>query len=314
MLKKPVILLLLAAILLAFILIGINSHKLYFTKKKSNFALKKSQTITRLVIRSARNSLTIEQEGNNWIIDSALAANTQMIAASLAVLEKLQMEFPVSKKQKQAIADSIKQNGTTVSLFNGDHCIYTIQFIDMQRISYALNRHDIPFAVSVAGYEKLCLGDVLTTDKFKWLKNLLIDLNDYDIKEIRLIYPKDKTKSFGIKNEPSQIRLTESDAKTIYNSDEENLSDYLHFFKGITFEQNSREIKFLMSSEIDFILEIDTKEGKQIVLEAHPLMQNNQAGKDINIFAGIVNKSDTIALKYNTFDPILVDKSYFLKK
>lgn len=313
--KNKWIFVLIALVSLLSIIVFITGNgKSTFSKKESIEALKTGTRFDKISIESKNENFTIQQIQNKWLIDGTTEANLSKIKAMVAALENIQMKFPASHEQSVKLRDTILKNGTTVSLTFENKPIYRLHFIDFNYHTAALSPKDYPVFIEIRTFSDLPLGALISKNKPAWSNNLLIDLAKEEIATVRIDYFSNPGESFSIDLTGSTTRLFSVEGAGLENFNDENIADYLNFFSGICFETRDNKKYYEDFRTKNFILEIVAKSGRKIKLEAYNLYNPETSVKDINTFAAIVNNSDTIHLNYSEIDPILVPKSYFLKK
>lgn len=300
--------------ILSLILLLINKGKSTLSKNETIEPLIKGEVFNKISVESNKGAFIIENINNTWLIDGETEASIARISAMVTALENIQTKYPAPAEQSEKLTDTIIKSGAVISLYNKDKLVFSLKYIDLNYNTIALSLSRYPFFIEIRTNTNIPLGMIIPTDKTLWNKNLLIDVASKDIANVKLIYDFKPDDGFIIEVSDEAMELKKPDGSVLENVDMENVNDYLKFFRGINFEPRNSGKYTEDFKTSNFYLEIGLKSGKNLMLRGYDLYRAKDGVKDINIFVGIVNKLDTIYLKYSNIDPILTSRQYFLKK
>lgn len=312
--RKNIYLLSGAMLVLAIIYISLPDTKSSLKKETANFSFNSAKSATSIHIKTHEEFIRFIKTSEGWIIEDEFTVNPKMINVVWGALQNLRMQSPVSVKDKQILRDTILNHGTELSVLKDNKAIYHLQFIDINGRTIALSQKNEPFYINIHGYKDISLGQIIKSDQDNWKDKLLINLRKDQISEIALNYATDKQNSFSIKVLSDSLILYDFDGRKELFASNEELSDYLHFFKGVSYETPDYTAHSITEPTPNFNLTINTLSQSILTIEAYKLENKDTQKESSHIFAAIINRQDTVFAKFTNFDAILVKKDYFLKK
>lgn len=294
----------------------------YFSKQKHSSLsskdslpiLPKNSEITRLEIGNKENTLSISLNNEQWLINQQTTADADLIIELLNNLSLLQTHSLVAKQQAQELTEKLKTQGRSIKIFQNKKLVYSLSVGLFNNKDYAISASGKVHFIALKGKPGASIFNQLAADATKWQDKLLINLKPNEIASVIVEYPSALEKGFRIENKNNTTKLYNSQ-----NTEEELLSanaitDYHHFFSGISYERVDTNLQKPDINRHLFRLKINTTVSKVIQIEGFELVDVHTKQPNTYSFAAIVNNSILVELKYMDFDPILVDKDYFLKK
>ncbi len=313
---KPKIISILAGTLLSLLIVYLlaGNRKSTLSKKRTDFAFSRSQLVNMIVIEKQNKKLTLVRQNNQWQLTNGEKVNNKMVHNLFGVVKLLKMHAPVSREKYHSVSDSIIKHGTSLSFLDGKKKLYELRYIEMNNRNIALNSKNAPFYITVPGHSRIALEKMASNDAINWKDKLLINFSKEQIASVLVDFPEQEKSSYSIINKNNAPKLLDTNKKEISNTLQEKLSDYLHFFKGISYETFDTNLYTAPITNSIFGLEINLKKDISLKINAYPVYNKTKKERDKNIFAGVINLTDTVILKYSDFDPIILSKEYFIKK
>lgn len=310
--KFPVLLIIL---IIALLLIWFYGNRTFKNKKlNTQFNLQEQLMPDEIKIYQGNESCRLVKKDDNWSVGTSDEAKGQWVNFMISKLYLLVLDYPASQHETVHLKDTLVRSGRTIELYREDKKIYTLVFMEYKGKNIALNRKEEPFYIKIAGNESISLDKLIPVEVAQWKKNLLIDLEKKDIMKVCITYPDNLAQSFCLKkDQKGKLTLYNNLNEPLKNTERQQTEDYLMFFRGITylpFDTGNYSIK----ETPFFILSVTQHDSVKNNYEGHQLIQVKGYQEDINFCGIILNSKDTIFVKYEAIDPVLVEKEYFLKK
>jgi hypothetical protein len=286
------------------------------TLKTDKIGLKSSDTqkTDRIEILHASGKVILVRDANQWTTSAGEKADQKKVAKLFKAMKAIQIKSPVAKATAAALAEDLTHNGTSVHFYYREKELYRLTFGSYNSNNYFKLKKDQFYFFSIKGMEQQLLDNYTSTDINLWLERLLINLKPDEIATIVMEYPQDPYSGFRIENDINDLKIVTIQNQQLNNIDPEITDDYLHFFSGIRYSQIDTIKTPVNKQHYLFRLVIKTSETKVIHLDTFELLNAETRQPDVSKFAAIVNGGFLVGLNYSDFDPIIVEKDYFLKK
>ncbi len=310
--KIPVLLSILTTALLLTWIFGNRTIK--NKKLDTRFNLQEQFMPDEIKIHQGNESCSLVKKNGKWMVGASDEAKGQWVNLMISKLYLLTMDYPASQHETKLLRDTLVHTGRTIELYQENKQIYSLVFMEYKGKNIALNRKEKPFYIKIAGNGAISLDKLIPAEAALWKKNMLIDLKRNEIMEVCITYPDNPAQSFCLrKNQSGKLTLCHNLKEPLKNTETQQTEDYLMFFRGITFLPFDAE-NYSMKAPPLFILSVTQCDSVKNIYEGHQLIQMKGHQADINFCGAILNSKDTILVKYEAIDPVLVEKEYFLKK
>lgn len=300
--------------LLALVLIFSKDDHLFLGRKKNEFSFNNYRLATEIHISNSENSTALSFSNNTWVTNNSYEVDKEKIDVLFGSLKNLKMQAPVSKKLENELNAKLDTEGTRFTLKSNSKTIYHITFIEHQGRTIGRIANNSPCYLSINAYKHLELWQLIEANPNYWRNNLLLNYSAKQIGAVTIRFTLQPEIGFTLVNSPDGLVLFNQKKEIIKDFSAENASDYLHFFSGITYEPANNKY-YLKSDELKlFELSILTTDQKEVEISGYKLYSAENHNENHIIFAGVINKQDTVFLRYNNFDPIVLSLDFFLKK
>jgi hypothetical protein len=288
----------------------INKHK----QSDIQFNLSPKDTTDEIRIIDNKSTCILKRTTDGWKVDDLTKAKDLHVEFMLAKLRLLKMDFPTSQKEKNRLKDTLVNHGRTIELMYKGKKIYDLCFLEYRGKNIALNRKQNPYYVTIPGNSLMSLQKLIPAQAESWMKNILIDIPKENISYLTLSYPHYEEKSFCIRQiKKGTYQLLNNQNEIVKNAETIEILDYLSFYKGIVYTRYHTKDYSLSTSPI-FDLKIIINDLNTIECTGYQLYQQKKEDSDQNHCGIILNKKDTVIVRYADIDPLLVEMDYFLKK
>lgn len=293
-------------------------------KKNINFFPENSSEINRIEISKDDETILLERNNNQWMLNGMTTARNDRIQFLLESLERIEIVSPASKLVQDSVIAHLLLYGKYVQLSGpGSTEKHFYVYFDTTGIAgtYMITeRSGTPFMVHLKGYSGNNIESIFSLNFKSWRENILFNFTPDEIFEVTVEYPAETEHSFRIfRNESDGIVL--SDHISVWpkeKTDVQEIQDYLYFFINVRFEYPDKRIPDHVFSAPPFAkLSLITGTDRKINLKAfHLPASNGVSGKrDVNRFIALINNGqDTIILNYTDMDPIFRQIEDFQKK
>lgn len=300
--------------LLILVFIFSKNDNVYFERKKNDFSFNKNAAATEIQINNTENNTVLMFSNNKWVNNEQNEIDKSKVDILFGSLKNLKMQSPVSKKQVNAINEKLENEGTRLQIKKGSKILYDIVFVKYQDRTIGRIANNSPCYLSIQAYNHLELWQLIDADPNHWRNNLLINYSADRIGAIELSFSVNPEQGFSVVNSPEGPVLFNYRKETVTGYSIENVSDYLHFFGGITFAPPDKMYYIKSDEAALFSLNLLTRDKNELKLSGFKLYDTENNSEDNLFFAGVINEQDTVFLRYSNFDPIVLSLDYFLKK
>jgi hypothetical protein len=288
-------------------------------RSEIHFALTNAKEIDNINIVDNNNNITLVRDSNHWTLNKK-EVRQDLINTFLGVSEGLDAISPVSHGQRDSVLINLN-NGTKLTYFHNNRKINSFKICKSGNSIYGiLENSQNPYRLTLRGFPDIDLTKIFDANAEHWMVNLLLDFEPSTIESIILEYTLKPDKGFQIeKMSNGQFYLSKNGRfSPIQNTDPEILTDYLSFFNDIRYYHvcDSNGIKKEISETQKPFFHLKLTSINNTITEIwgfnKPNIENENS--DPYEFYAISKERGIMLLKYNDFDPILVNIDNFLKK
>jgi hypothetical protein len=258
------------------------------SKESNHNAFAVKTAIDQILLANANGeTIKLTQDGNQWLVNDQFVARQDMVDILLTTIKKVQVNYPVAKKEQKGIIKSIAAKHIKVELYNKGEKLKTY-FVgdhtqDLMGTYFYLENDERPYVVLIPGFEGYLTPRYFTVEK-DWRSRVIFENDPKDIKRISVDYDEriPNVESFVITQENKQIQITNSKTKLTQDLTESEIGlQYLGFFKHLEiegFENDYPKKDSIIKSKPFCEIEIEQANGKITSADIY-LMDLNQRSK-----------------------------------
>lgn len=305
--KKYIPWLLLA--LLAAAALGLKQKSSTLKRSDSIQFEKSNKTIDLIEIEGQGGKVKLFLSNQIWMAELETEAQQTKVNQLLDALENLQLQSALAG----TFNDSLSKEMMMLKLYANGKKVYQLKFGTLNQKNIIETPRGNLYYAQVKGLPDLLLPILASSSAEDWYNHLLINFKPELIQRIRIEYPGKAEAGFSI--ETDSMKLLSSAGTLIPEPiDSQNLQDYLHFFTGLQYSPLDTSIFIPNPSEELFRLVIEDRHSKAVYLNGFSLTDQQTGQTSTIFFAAIVNNRLLVKLNFADYDPLLVERDYFLKK
>ncbi len=312
-------------IILVFVLLLI-IISVYFGLFKNNseltefdLQLQDTSQITSFVVETKGVEINIEKKAGDWMVNEIYHGNNELIRRVLRVFKNLNISIIAKKDSTEVYIQHLKKKGTKLQFFNNEEKITSFwigDFNTSKNATLLMNEREQPVFVTAPGLSSNIAKFVVPDDIF-WRDKRLFDLEPVDIKMIRLQDYGKPDVSFKLTIDGNDYLLVNNKNSNV-NFDDEKVSRYLSYFRGVRFESleenfSTSGLDSIINQKPLYEITIQSTGFKDLNIKLLPkadTLQKNEV--DLNYVYGIVNNQrPVVIINYFSIDPLLKEISYF---
>lgn len=316
------IILLLITLFLVILLLFRNSSP--FGKNNSSFASEPKKEITRIEFSDGKQGISLEKNGENWLINGKYESRKSGILFILKILQEIKIKSPVSDELfKTEIADK-GIDPVRVRVFENRKLLKSFLVYKTQSNKYGnimkVKKSSKPFIIYVPGYESN-IGSGFSVNELFWKPYTVFNLLPSEIESVDFENMADTSSSFLIVNERQHYSLSDR-TRELSGWDSTYVSRYLSYFTWIPFESWAFEIGEQEKISVEsrqplYRITVNTRKGTSTILT----LWEKEAGegdsktKDSDRLLGKTQDRDEFfIMRYFDIDPLLKKRSYFFRE
>jgi hypothetical protein len=310
------ILLIFAVILTVFIVIKPKNEQL-----SDKFNIKNAEDINTIEIVHQTDTLTIKKIDNSseWMINNKYPADSDAIKKLFRCLTESKINKPASKEQNDSVLNKIYSEQKTVSVFNRKNRLlkkwHLAPYTDNENGTYMISDNEIQaYEISIPGLVK-DLNYKYNSNLTYWINPLIFSYKPSEINSIIIRFADTTFESFRIENiqqSPNIFSLTTN--KTIENTDENKIKNYLSYFMDVKFSSYKQINDSILNTTADFQVIVNDIKNQTKTVKLYKIKDHTAAGGyDINRLYATINDEDIVIVKYFDIDLILKEINYFIK-
>jgi hypothetical protein len=318
--KIVVVIALFAAFVLISIIILLRTRS-PFGKTNSEFSSKPVREITKIEFVQQGRELTLEKNGEEWLINGKIKARKGGINFIIRILTEVKIKSPVSP---ELFINEIKEKNISpviVKVYEGRKILKSFRVYKTHTNSYGnimkIKESSKPFIVYVPGYE-VNIGSVFTLNELYWQPYTIFNLLPSKITSVQFENLKETSSSFTIAKKDGTYTLSGTEGE-LSGWDSSLVIRYLSYFTFIPFESWAFDITVddkLSVSQHDPLYRITliSSEGYTTILSLweKTKYENGEKGIDTDRLLGKTQANEDIFLvRYFDIDPVLKKRSYF---
>jgi len=319
--NKIVIRSVLLSVAIGLLLIVVFKGRSPFGKNNSSFASEPQKEITKIEFSEGGRRLSLEKEGENWLINGKIETRKSGILFIIRVLQEIKIKSPVSA---ELFESEIRGKGIVpvrVKVYEKRKLLKTFLVYKIRSNTYGnimkIKEGSKPFIVYVPGYEG-DIGSGFTLDELFWQPYTVFNVLPSEIASVNFENLSDTASSFLIVNK-NHHSIISGMTRDLTGWDSTLVTRYLSYFIWIPFESWAFEIteeekKMIESQQPLYRITVNTTGGRKTVLTLWERMtgENGTKTKDSDRLLGKTQTRDELfIIRYFDIDPLLKKRSYF---
>jgi len=292
-----------------------------FGKGNSSFASEPKKEITKIVLSDARQKLTLEKTGENWILNGKTETRKSGILFITRILNEIKIKSPVSPELFNAEITAKGIKPVRVKVYEKRKLIKSFIVYKTRSNIYGnimkVREGTKPFIVYVPGYDG-DIGSAFTLNELFWQPYSVFNLLPSEIESVDFENLSDTASSFSIVNKNHHYAL--SDGKSALTGwDSTLVTRYLSYFTWIPFESWALELtmeerKLTEARQPLYRITVTPTGGTKIILTLWERMTGEGSSKIIDsdrLIGKTQRNDDLFIIRYFDIDPLLKKRSYF---
>ncbi|MDD2277607.1 MAG: hypothetical protein PHD06_02065 [Bacteroidales bacterium] len=323
--KKIWWLILLAGIAGAILLNNHFEHKRLLAKK--SFALEDLSSISTIQICSLDDSLTLNKQGDDWIVNNSFKAYPQGVDALHRVLLGLTPVAPIPFIVNDSLLQQARVNGLRITIRSERRNVkeYNILATDAYNLGDigVMSGATTAYRLTLPGFDGSVVS-LFRVDEPYWKGSQLDLVPLHEIISVEVELPSDIEKSFRIDIIEGHYRLYHIyDGKFIADFDSLKVKSFLQSLYSVDYKELLGSDNILeILGEPDYILSIMSSHGDVHKISVFPIPiepYTDELGRNIkfdpnNVYLSYQNKRMVYVVQYMDVYPVLRDLSHFMLK
>lgn len=292
-----------------------------FGKSNSSFASEPQKEITKIEFSNGGRRLSLEKEGENWLINGKIETRKRGILFILRVLQEIKIKSPVSAELFESEITGKGIVPVRVKVYEKRKLLKTFLVYKTRSNTYGnimkIKEGSKPFIVCLPGY-KGDIGSGFTLNELFWQPYTVFNILPSEIASVNFENLSDTASSFSIVNKNDHYVIS-GITRDMAGWDSTLVTRYLSYFSWIPFESWAFEIgeeekKMVESQQPLYRITVNITGGIKTVLTLWERMtgENNTKTKDSDRLLGKTqNRDELFIMRYFDIDPLLKKRSYF---
>ena len=271
------------------------------------FMIEDLDQVDRVVVQSAKDTITIALDGSRWIINNKHDADRQMIEVLFATLQQVKVKRPVAAVVKDSVADAVDKYGSTVSIYVKSELIQQFKaggnsqktqayFMDAQKRE--------PYIMIIPGYRVYACG-ILELDESGWRDKYVFGFNWRNFRQLDARFSKSADNFSVVMDQAKGYFAIAHMAAT----DTSRLNTFLDNVSLLTadtyFEPASGFFDSLRNITPEMELDVSNMAGKHFTVSFYPKQSSEKA------ILGVINGKEAAWFQMAKIRPLMYRRHYF---
>jgi hypothetical protein len=296
-------------------------NRLPFGEGNSSFACEPGKEISRIEFSGHGGKLSLNKNGENWIINEKTEARKSGILFILRILREIEIKSPVSAELFKTEITDKGVEPVKIKVYAKRKLIKSFLVYKTPSNRYGnimkIREGAKPFIVCVPGYDG-DIGSAFTLNELFWQPYTVFNLLPSEIESVSFENLSDSASSFSITAKNNHFTLSGMN-RELTGWDSTLVSRYLSYFAWIPFEKwalemGENEKKMVESQQPLFRITVTTSAGKKSLLTLWEKLNDDHGSmvKDSDRLLGRTQTSDEFfVMRYFDIDPLLKKRAYF---
>jgi hypothetical protein len=165
------------------------------------FALTDTSEITRIVIASGKRTVTLEQSGDNWVVNQKYNANIKLINGLMGLLTSMEINAPVPKSLRPVVLARFPHKSVHVTIETQTKTVKDFEICDIDSLHLGSfikepGSSDV-YIARIPGFNNPLSAFFLPYMSI-WRDNIVFRYKPWEIVNVKVEYPKDPQASFAL--------------------------------------------------------------------------------------------------------------------
>lgn len=322
--KRVFIKIIILFFLFLLILLVVFKNRSPFGNRNSSFSIDQRKEITRIELSDRSNKLTLEKNGNEWLVNGKNAARKNSILFIMRILKEVKIKSPVSPEKFISEITEKGVNPVRVKIYEDSRLLNSFQVYKTRSNIYGnimkIRDKSKPFIVYVPGYEA-DIGSAFVLNELYWQPFTIFNLLPSEIASVIVENPRDTSTSFSITSKKHSLVFSGTKSK-LTGWDTSRVRRYLTYFTLIPFESWAFDIQADEKETIEagqplIRMTVIGSNSKKTVLTLWEKVKSENGILTIDsdrLYGKTDARDDFFIMRYFDVDPILKKRSYFFSQ
>jgi hypothetical protein len=292
-----------------------------FGKNNSSFAPEPQKEITKIEFSESGKRLTLEKNGNDWLINGKTEARKSGVLFILRILKEIKIKSSVSPDLFKSEITGKDIIPVKVKVYEKRRLLKNFLVYKTRSNTYGnimkIKEASKPFIVYVPGYDG-DIGSGFTMNELFWQPYTVFNLLPSEIASVNLENFSDTASSFSIVNRNHHYFLS-SDAGNLAGWDSTLVTRYLSYFVRVPFESwafdiGETEKKIIEAQQPLYRIIVTSASGRKTILTLWGMMTGESSTKRIDsdrLIGKTEERDELFIIRYFDIDPLIKKRSYF---
>jgi hypothetical protein len=292
-----------------------------FGKNNSSFGSEPKDEITRIEFSGNGKRLTLQKNGDSWLINGKYEARKSGILFIIRVLKEIKIKSPVSPELFDSEISRKNILPVRVKVYEKRRLLKTFYVYKTRSNAYGnmmkIKNSSKPFIVYVPGYEG-DIGSAFTLNELFWRPYTIFNLLPSEIASVSMENMSDTASSFKIINRNRRFLLS-GGAGNLTGWDSSLVFRYISYFAWVPFETwafdtGEAEKKSIEAQQPLYRITVNTTKGHTSVLTLWRKgtgKSDNEAFDSDRLFGKTDETDELFIMRYFDIDPLIKKRSYF---
>ena len=308
-------------IIIGLFLLILLSRRSPFGKSNSSFGSEPKEEITRIEFSESGRRMTLEKNGESWLINGKSEARKNGMLFILRILKEIKIKSPVSP---ELFASEISMKNVIpikVKVYEKRRLLKTFIVYKTGSNPYGnimkIKEFSKPFIVYVPGYDG-DIGSGFTLNELFWQPYTVFNLLPSEIASVNLQNLSDTAASFSIINRNHHFILSGASGN-LSGWDSSLVFRYISYFAFVPFESwafniGDSEKKSIEAHKPLYRIEVITSTGKKSILTLWGMVTGKNGVNEVDsdrLLGKTDEKDQLFIIRYFDIDPLIKKRSYF---
>jgi hypothetical protein len=311
-------------IIIGLFLLILLSRRSPFGKSNSSFGSEPKEEITRIEFSESGRRLTLEKNGESWLINGKSEARKNGMLFILRILKEIKIKSPVSP---ELFASEISMKNimpVKVKVYEKRRLLKTFIVYKTGSNPYGnimkIKEFSKPFIVYVPGYDG-DIGSGFTLNELFWQPYTVFNLLPSEISSVNLQNLSDTAASFSIINRNHHFILSGASGN-LSGWDSSLVFRYISYFAFVPFESwafniGDSEKKSIEAHKPLYRIEVVTGTGKKCILTLWGMVTGKNGVNEVDsdrLLGKTDEKDQLFIIRYFDIDPLIKKRDYFFQR
>ncbi len=292
-----------------------------YGKNNSSFSSEPQKEITKIEFSESGERLTLEKNGDDWLINGKTEARKSGVLFILRILKEIKIKSPVSPDLFKSEIMGKDIIPVKVKVYEKRRLLSNFLVYKTRSNNYGnimkIKEASKPFIVYVPGYDG-DIGSAFTLNELFWQPYKVFNLLPSEIAAVKFENFSDTASSFSIVNRNHHYYLS-GNTGDLAGWDSTLVTRYLSYFVRIPFESWAFDIgeaakKIIEAQQPLYRIIVTAASGRKTILTLWGMMTGENGSKRIDsdrLLGKTEERDELFIMRYFDIDPLIKKRSYF---